>query len=82
MMTSKTSLKPFIDPVCRMSVDPKSASIHTVYEGTQFYFCSQECLEKFETAPEKYSLRKKKGFWRRYLDKLERAAQNRQPVSC
>ena len=41
------------DPVCGMKVDVKSQ--HSVeYAGERYCFCSQHCLEKFQTNPESY----------------------------
>ena len=42
------------DPVCGMSVEPDSATASLEYEGRTFYFCSNHCLGKFRTAPEKF----------------------------
>jgi len=39
------------DPVCGMSVDPKTA-LQASHEGKQYYFCSQNCRTKFTTKPE------------------------------
>ena len=39
------------DPVCGMKVSKKN-SIKKEFDGKTYYFCSQECLDKFE-APEK-----------------------------
>ncbi len=42
-----------VDPVCGMTVqtaDAKSA----VHDGDVYYFCSQDCREKFEAAPASY----------------------------
>ncbi|CAN5416537.1 hypothetical protein BH09MYX1_BH09MYX1_29200 [soil metagenome] len=38
------------DPVCGMTVDPKTA-IHAERDGTKSYFCSEHCREKFLSAP-------------------------------
>ncbi len=43
------------DPVCGMSVDPKSASAAAVRGGSTYYFCSTSCRDKFERAPEKFA---------------------------
>lgn len=42
-----------IDPVCGMEVEdnPTWAAEH---EGTKYYFCSEDCKEEFEEAPEDY----------------------------
>ena len=38
------------DPICGMTVDPKTA-LHAERDGTHFYFCSDHCREKFLSAP-------------------------------
>jgi YHS domain-containing protein len=42
-----------IDPVCNKSVNPEKAK-SAVYDGNVFYFCSRECREVFEAAPDQY----------------------------
>jgi YHS domain-containing protein len=45
--------KQAVDPVCGMTVqtaDAKSA----VHDGQVYYFCSQDCRQKFEAAPASY----------------------------
>lgn len=39
-----------IDPICGMTVDPKTA-IHAERDGKQFYFCGAHCRDKFLSAP-------------------------------
>ncbi|MCE5186216.1 MAG: heavy metal translocating P-type ATPase [Planctomycetaceae bacterium] len=41
-----------IDPVCGMSVDPQNAAGTYQFGGTDYYFCSTRCLEKFKADPE------------------------------
>jgi len=41
------------DPVCSMTVDPKTAE-KAVLEGKTYYFCSKEDKAKFEKSPENY----------------------------
>ncbi|MEK6281795.1 MAG: heavy metal-binding domain-containing protein [Acidobacteriota bacterium] len=41
-----------IDPVCGMTVDPRSAAGSYEYKGTLYYFCSTHCLHKFHQDPE------------------------------
>lgn len=41
------------DPVCGMSVQTENAK-SVVHDGSVFYFCSQDCREKFEAEPETY----------------------------
>src|SRR5450631_2743394 len=43
-----------IDPVCGMTVDPKSAPAQTTHQGTTYYFCCSHCLKKFDADPNKY----------------------------
>ena len=42
-----------IDPVCGMTVDPKT-SRKSDYRGTTYYFCSAGCMREFDKNPEKY----------------------------
>lgn len=42
------------DPVCGMLVDPKQAMGKRQYEGTTYYFCSANCLTRFDQAPARY----------------------------
>jgi P-type Cu+ transporter len=50
-----------LDPVCKMEVNPASAEAQSEWGGQSFYFCSQECKERFDHEPE------------RYIDKTDRA---------
>jgi YHS domain-containing protein len=43
-----------IDPVCKMTVDEKSAKFTSVYKGKTYYFCAPGCKKKFDTTPEKF----------------------------
>ena len=43
-----------IDPVCGMTVDPRHAAGKTTFAGTDYFFCSRSCLEKFQASPETY----------------------------
>jgi len=42
------------DPVCGMSVDPKTSRHRYDYQGQAFYFCCNGCLEKFKADPDAY----------------------------
>jgi len=42
-----------IDPVCGMTVHPNQAK-SAVHDGTVYYFCSSECRDRFEAAPQLY----------------------------
>ena len=43
-----------IDPVCKMSVDEKTAKFKTQYKGKTYYFCAPGCKLAFEEDPEKF----------------------------
>lgn len=43
-----------IDPVCGMTVDPKTAAGISEYQGKVYYFCSLGCKKDFDKEPEKY----------------------------
>ncbi len=42
-----------IDLVCEMKVN-EATSLHSVYQGKTYYFCSAMCKAMFERDPEKY----------------------------
>lgn len=42
-----------VDPVCDRQVDPAIA-LKTTYHDQLYYFCSGECRQAFETAPDQY----------------------------
>lgn len=39
------------DPVCGMDVEKETAKGHAAYAGKDFYFCSEHCLQKFQSNP-------------------------------
>ncbi len=42
------------DPVCGMTVKTATAKNKANHAGHSYYFCSQRCLGKFTTEPERY----------------------------
>jgi Cu+-exporting ATPase len=42
------------DPVCGMKIKPEDAVATIDHDGTTYHFCSQECADAFEEAPEDY----------------------------
>lgn len=42
------------DPVCNMEVDDQTAAGKSHYQGQDYYFCSQDCKQKFDQNPEQY----------------------------
>ena len=76
--------KAVIDPVCGMSVDPKKAKIKAYIEGQNYYFCAEGCLKAFEENPSKYistECAKPKGWWGRYMARLQKATGGK-PMKC
>lgn len=45
----------FIDPICGMEVDPKTAAGKAEHDGIWFHFCSQNCLSTYSKDPHKYA---------------------------
>lgn len=65
-----------IDPVCNMEVVPATTEINAVINGVTYYFCAEGCKKAFVDNPEKYlnpKPAKKKGWWCRYTERLEKS---------
>jgi YHS domain-containing protein len=43
------------DPVCGMNVDSNHIQYKTEYQGKQYAFCCQQCLDKFKKNPEQFA---------------------------
>jgi Cu+-exporting ATPase len=43
------------DPVCEMEVHQDSAAATREFAGQTFYFCSDNCVEQFDAAPQRYA---------------------------
>jgi len=43
------------DPVCGMTIDENHAAARSEYQGQTFYFCSQDCKNKFDRDPATYA---------------------------
>ena len=84
-MKSSEALKSnAIDPVCGMAVDPNHTHISATYAGSSYYFCAEGCRKAFEAHPKRYlkgAHPKRKGWWGRYLDRLEKATGGKS-MSC
>jgi YHS domain-containing protein len=73
---STTSNQIFIDPVCLMKVAPDKKDFTFTYKMRTYYFCAESCRKTFETNPDKYlesKSSKPKGWWGRYLERLNKA---------
>ena len=79
-MTSADQKQKYIDPVCGMSVSPAAAAATTCHNGIQIYFCAETCKERFVANPRKYTVKKRKNFWNRYLDRLNKATGGKPPA--
>jgi Cu+-exporting ATPase len=44
----------FIDPVCRMALDPERSHGQVDYEGRAYYFCSEDCMAVFRRDPDQF----------------------------
>jgi YHS domain-containing protein len=44
-----------IDPICKMTVDEKTAKLRSEYKGKTYYFWAPGCKKKFDSDPEKFS---------------------------
>lgn len=76
MKTTTASIKTVVDPVCGMTVEPKKSTILSTVQGQTYWFCAEGCRRAFEENPAKYlksRCAKRKGWWGRYVDRLERA---------
>jgi YHS domain-containing protein len=43
-----------IDPVCKMTVDEKTAKFKSDYKGKTYYFCAPGCKKSFDKKTKKY----------------------------
>ena len=43
------------DPVCGMMIEERDAEARSNYEGTTYYFCSEECKRTFDKNPAQYA---------------------------
>lgn len=71
--STDTEINSAIDPVCGMTVDPEKTDIVATVEGQAYYFCAEGCRKAFLENPKKYLEPKKKGWWGRYTERLEKA---------
>jgi Cu+-exporting ATPase len=43
-----------LDPVCGMTISPGDAVGHVEHKGQTYYFCSEQCLERFRATPDAF----------------------------
>jgi YHS domain-containing protein len=82
-MEKSTSPKQIlIDPVCFMKVAPDKKDFMFTYQMKTYYFCAESCRKAFEANPDKYlesKSSKRKGWWGRYLERLNKVTGGRAP---
>lgn len=44
-----------VDPICKMDVDPKTATWKSTYNGKEYFFCAPGCKKAFDRDPKKYA---------------------------
>ena len=76
-----------IDPVCGLQLDPVNTSLFEVVRGHTYYFCNEKCHTEFKCFPTKYLdvlniIKKRKGWWERYLDRVQKATNGKPPKCC
>lgn len=85
MIPKSTDTATVIDPVCGMAVNPQSRSVVSIYKSSTYHFCAEVCRITFDKNPEKYLFKKDdkpKGFWERYLARLNKATGGKPPQCC
>ena len=76
MNLTANNKKTVIDPVCGMDVVPTMTEIKATIDGETYYFCAEGCRKSFIDDPENFlnpKPAKKKGWWCRYTERLEKA---------
>ena len=83
-MEQSKSEKSIRDPVCGMTVIPKSTEFIATIDGKQYYFCAENCRKSFVENPKNFLEPKcdnPKGWWGRYIAKLKKATGGK-PMKC
>jgi len=81
-MTTSTNKHPFLDPVCHMKVTKSSKVPPFTFRSNTYYFCAEACRDTFISDPGKYletKPAKRKGWWGRYLDRLNKVTGGKPP---
>ncbi len=51
MTTTPTEV---LDPICGMTISPEDAVGHVEHDGQTYYFCSENCLDRFKANPAEF----------------------------
>ena len=76
MMPNKETVHATVDPVCGMTVNPETTKIISVVDGQPYYFCAESCRKAFDKNPQKFlasQCARPKGWWGRYMQRLQKA---------
>ena len=72
----------YVDPVCQMNVTKSNKVQPFLFQSDTYYFCAETCRDAFISDPCKYlkaKPAKRKGWWGRYLDRLNKATGGKPP---
>ena len=81
-MKASSNAKTIIDPVCQMKVTKDDDAPSYVFQSETYHFCADACRKAFVADPEKYlkpTQKRGKGFWGRYLDRINKATGGKPP---
>ncbi len=81
-MAIKTNIHQYVDPVCYMKVNKKSKNLTFTYKFRTYYFCAEACRDAFISDPDEFleaKPAKRKGWWGRYLDRLNKVTGGKPP---
>lgn len=73
------------DPICGMEIQEKDARHMIHFEHETFYFCSDQCKEKYTRKSGTKTTAKRKGVFARFLEKLAKENEDSfggTPPSC
>lgn len=81
-MKSNLDRHHFIDPVCHMKVGPNHPVPPYTFGADTYHFCAQACRDAFVADPDRFlsaKPAKRKGWWARYLERLNKATGGKPP---
>lgn len=81
-MKASSNPETMIDPVCMMKVTKGDDVPSYQFRSETYHFCAPACRKAFVADPEKYlnpKPKKRKGFWGRYLDRINKATGGKPP---
>ncbi len=63
------------DPVCTAHLKEENIKSTATFKGEMYYFCCPSCQEKFLHNPQKYVSATNTKWWKRFLQRLEKASE-------